>query len=263
MCISNTQSMMNPIRLSRRTAPVASLFGLQLFFALVLLGGALLPEPVLASPRYNLGSVPDQTVWSGSSREFSLHWANRSGVVMLVEATPAPEGTLILEPLNDTDWQFQFTPAESDVTSFQVVVTALEGGQQTSQSWEMAPQAVLPPEADFFGSGPHTQAPIPPYGVTVFDQTDPVPALLNYEQQDLHRVRIVGEIVEIEAGHANGLFEAYFDGTRRDPAGDGDHRGARRLSQCCQSQADRGDHLSPGTGVRGRRSDPDDPARAN
>jgi hypothetical protein len=208
--------MMNPIRLSRGTAPDASLFVLHLFLALVLLGGALWPAAVLAGPRYNLGSVPDQTVWSGSSREFSLHWDNRSGVVMLLEATPTPTGLLTLEPLDDTDWRFEFTPAVSDVTPFQVVVTALEGGQQTSQLWEMAPQAMLPPETDFFGSGPHTQAPIPPYGVTVFDQTDPVPASLNYEQQDLHRVRVVGEIVEIEAGHSNGLYEAYFDGTRRD-----------------------------------------------
>jgi hypothetical protein len=107
--------------------------------------------------------VPDQSVWSGSSRAFLLHWNNRVGVLMLVEATPAPAGVLSLEPLDDTDWRFQFTPAVSNLT-----------------------------------------------------QTDPVPASLNYEQQNLHRVRIVGEIVEIEAGHPNGLFEAYFNRIRRD-----------------------------------------------
>ncbi|MCL4181578.1 MAG: hypothetical protein KJ072_28050 [Verrucomicrobia bacterium] len=197
----------------RPALPCRILLLLGLLFAL---GGVFGPAAASANPRYNLGSVPDQTVWSGSSLEFLMHWDNRVGVLMQVEATPPPAGLLTLEPLNDTDWHFRFQPAESDVTPIRVEITALDGGQQASQSWELAPQAELPPEADFFSSGPHTQAPIPPYGVTVFDQTDAVPASLNYEQRNLHQVRIVGEIVEIEAGHANGLYEAYFDGTRRD-----------------------------------------------
>lgn len=167
-------------------------------------------------PRYNMGSVPDQTVWSGSSREFLLHWDNRVGVLMSVEATPLPDGLLTLEPVDDTNWHFRFEPDDTDTTPIRVEVTAIDGGQQLTYRWELVPQAVLRPEADFFSSGPHTQSPIPPYGVSVFDLTDPLPVFMNYGQRNVHQVRIVGEIVEIEVGHANGLYEAYFDGGRRD-----------------------------------------------
>lgn len=170
-----------------------------------------------APARYNLGTVPDQTVWTGSSRFLLLHWDSQAGVGMTLTATPVPTGRLTLEAFDATDWLLTYVPAPDEKTPFLVAVTAAIGGQQRTQSWQFTPEPVLPPEADFFGTDAHTQPPaVSNHGVSVFDRTDPLPATLNYERQTLRHVRIVGETVEWEAGHPNGLFEAYGDGSRRD-----------------------------------------------
>ncbi|MBE7501109.1 MAG: hypothetical protein HS113_12520 [Verrucomicrobiales bacterium] len=170
-----------------------------------------------AAARYALGSVPDQTVWSGSERSFHLHWNDRPGVTMTVAASPAPAGPLILEPSAATDWRFHYRPAAADKTPFTVTVAASLGGETTAQSWQITPQPVLPPEAAVFGADQHTQ-PIPfaTAGIRVFDRPTPLAESLNYQQQILRDVRIIGETVELEANHPNGLYEAYGNGDRRD-----------------------------------------------
>lgn len=186
--------------------------------ALALTGARLLPAQEAPTPaRFNLGTVPDQTVWAGSSRFLLLHWNGQTGVTMTLTAAPAPVGRLTVEPFDATDWLLTYVPAPEDTTSLTLTVTATAGGAQQIQSWKMTPEPVLPPEADYFGTEKHTQPPaVSNYGVKVFDQPDPLPADLNYARQTLHHVRIVGETVELEPGNPNGLYEAYGDGSRRD-----------------------------------------------
>lgn len=168
--------------------------------------------------RYNLGVVPDQTVWEGSTRFLLLHWDDRTGVTMAFTASPQPQGILSLEAYNETDWILQYAPAAGESQPFTLKVTATLGAGETSQSWQMDPEPVLPPEEDFFGTDAHTQPPaVARYEVDIFDRPDPLPASLNYEPvRTVRQVRLVGETVEIEAGHANGIYEAYCDGSRRD-----------------------------------------------
>ncbi len=168
-------------------------------------------------PRFALGTVPDQTVWAGSARFLLLHWNDQPGVVMTLEAAPVPAGRLTLEALEGPDWLLSYVPAPEDTTPFTVTVTAVAGGQQKAQSWQLSPEPALPPEAAFFGTDVHTQPPaVGRHEISLFDRPDPLPATLNYQQQTLREIRVVGETVELEAGHANGLYEAYCDGSRRD-----------------------------------------------
>lgn len=176
-----------------------------------------LPAQLQELARYELGAVPDQTVWGGSTREFLLHWEDRPGTAMTFFASPEPHGTLSLVPAGGGDWRLSYTPDAADKAGFELTVTATDAGESTSQGWEMAPQPVLPAETDYFRSGPHTQAPVNHYDVEVTDTVDPVPVRRNYADRELHTVRVVGEVVEIEEDHpGNNLFEAYFDGNRRD-----------------------------------------------
>jgi len=186
--------------------------------ALALTGTRRLPAQEAPPPaRFSLGTVPDQTVWAGSSRFLLLHWNGQTGVTMTLTAAPAPAGRLTVEPFNATDWLLTYVPAPEDTTSFTLTVIATGRGAQQVQSWKVTPEPVLPPEADYFGTEKHTQPPaVSNYSLKVFDQPDPLPADFNYARQTLHHVRIVGETVELEAGNPNGLFEAYADGSRRD-----------------------------------------------
>lgn len=187
-----------------------------------LTASTLLLQPVLCAQgteaaRYALGTVPDQTVWSGSTRFLQLYWADHPGVDMSLSANPPPVGRLTLDAFDGSDWMFSYAPDPADVTPFDLTVTATADGQQFSQTWQMSPQAGLPPEADFFGTEQHTQPPaIATYEASVFDQTGPLQVALNYQTSPPHIVQIVGDTVVLEQGHENGLYEAYCDGNRRD-----------------------------------------------
>ena len=170
-----------------------------------------------AAARYALGTVPDQTVWVGSTRFLQLHWDNRTGVVMTLTADPAPTGHLTLAPFEGPDWMLSYAPDPADFSPFNLTVTAKADGQQASQTWRMSPQVTLPAEADFFGTDQHTQPPtVATHEVSVFDQVEPLQASLNYQSSLPHNIRIVGESVVLQQGHENGLYEAYCDGARRD-----------------------------------------------
>lgn len=168
-------------------------------------------------PRYALGTVPDLTVWSGSTRLLLIHAGDPAGAVLTLQAAPPPQGPLSLELYQEPDWLFRYSPAPQDKTPFTVTVTATKNGQTTAQSWQVTPEPVLPPETDFFGTEKHTQpVPISTSGIEVFDQAEPLKASLNYQSQFLHHARIVGDTVVLQANHANGLYEAYCNGDRDD-----------------------------------------------
>ncbi|MFC7338033.1 hypothetical protein ACFQY0_12645 [Haloferula chungangensis] len=191
-------------------------FPLSLTSSLValLISGSLLAQDLA---RYDLGAVPDQTIWGGSTREFLLHWNDRPTSTMTFTVSPEPSGSLTLAEVGGGDWRMAYTPAAEDKQPFVVTVSASDGGESALQSWEMAPQPVLGPEADYFRSGPHTQAPVSHYDVETIDSVDPVPSSLNFESRNLYSVQVIGEVVEIEEDHPqNNLFEDYFDGSRRD-----------------------------------------------
>jgi len=160
-------------------------------------------------PRYELGEVPDQTVWSGSSRRFLVHSA---GAPLTLTASPQPQGVLTLEPHLESDWLFRYLPALADRSSFNVTISG--GGR--SQSFAVTPQPSLPPEVSVFQTDQHTQPLISTHEVNVFDQASLFPENLNYTNRIVHEIRIVGDTVELEEDHENGLYEAYGNGDRRD-----------------------------------------------
>jgi hypothetical protein len=169
-------------------------------------------------PRYTLGTVPDQSVWS-HGKSLLLHWNNLPDISMDLQINPTPLGSFALAPVNSTDWQFSYLPDPSDRLPFTVTITARNDADSMTDSWTMNPQASLTPEASSFGTQGHTQ-PVAAntYSVSVFDQPRPLKEALNYATDFLHDIRIVGEDVEITEGHENGLYEAYFNGDRRDLA---------------------------------------------
>ena len=180
--------------------------------ALVVAGGLGLRAQTDAPPRYELGNVPDQTVWSGSSRTFLVYSPGGANALLTVAASPQPRGALTLEPFQDSDWLFRFAPDPADVAPFNVTIS----GGGVSQSFIIAPQPTLPPEASVFQTDQHTQPLISTHEVSVFDQPTLFKEDLNYVNDIVHHVRIVGETVEFEEGHENGLYEAYANGDRRD-----------------------------------------------
>ena len=61
--------------------------------------------------RYKLGEIPDQTVWSGSSRLFLVESSGNAGAVLNLQAAPGPQGTLTLDLHEESQWLFRFVPA--------------------------------------------------------------------------------------------------------------------------------------------------------
>ncbi|MFM1941204.1 MAG: hypothetical protein RI897_186 [Verrucomicrobiota bacterium] len=169
-------------------------------------------------PRYSIGTVPDQSVWP-TGKTFLLHWNNLPDISMDLQLDPAPLGAFSLAPLNAIDWEFTYLPDPADRLPFTVTITASNGPDSLTDSWIMNPQASLQPEASSFGTQGHTQ-PVAAntYGISVFDQPRPLKEVFNYGTNYLHDIRIVGETIELTEGHENGLYEAYFNGDRRDIA---------------------------------------------
>jgi hypothetical protein len=160
-------------------------------------------------PRYNIGTIPDQTAWCNGTNQFCIHWNANPGASFTVGTYPQPVGLISLVPFQGTNWLFQYVPAAADKTPFTVTLTASLGNQTLSQSFTTTPQPVLPPEQSVFGTDQHTQPmPILTYGTKVFDRESLGNENLNYQSAKVHSVRIIGETVEIEAG--NSLYEAYF-----------------------------------------------------
>jgi predicted nucleic acid-binding Zn-ribbon protein len=180
--------------------------------AFVMADGRAVRAQTIVPPRYELGEVPDQTVWSGSSRSFLVYSAGGAGAALALTASPQPQGVLTLEPHLESDWLFRYLPAPADSSSFNVTISG--GGQ--SQSFVIAPQPSLPPEASVFQTDQHTQPLISTHEVSVFDQASVLRENLNYQNRIVHHVRIVGETVELQEDHENGLYEAYANGDRGD-----------------------------------------------
>ncbi len=159
-----------------------------------------------------LDAIPDQAVWSGGTNEFLVHWTGITPVTFTIEAFPPPSGNLSLVARSANDWFFQYVPALADKAPFTVTITASASGQIVSQSFLLTPQLNLPPEQTVFGMDRHTQpVAVTTYGMTIFDRESLQPEPLNYQTGTVHSVRIIGETVEIQAGHANGLYGAYFN----------------------------------------------------
>jgi hypothetical protein len=137
-------------------------------------------------------------------------------VSFTVGAVPEPNGPISLEYFEGSDWLFRYVPDSSDKADFTVTLLASLGAETLSQSFVITPEPILPPEQTVFGTAEHTQPVITTHEIQVFERKNPVLEDFNYQNLETYRVQIVGEIVEIEAGHGNGLYETYFDGSRRD-----------------------------------------------
>ena len=165
---------------------------------------------------YELGGIPDQTVWSGSTRSFLVYASGGAGATFTVQTIPTPQGSVTLEPHESPNWLFRYSPVAGEVRPFEVRITA-SAGEPSSQTFTISPEQVLPPERTVFATGEHTQPPaISQSEVSVFDEPSLLPEALNYQNSIVRNVQLVGDEVVIEAGHGNGLYEAYFTGDRLD-----------------------------------------------
>jgi hypothetical protein len=158
-----------------------------------------------ALPDYELGAIPNQTVWHSSSRAFQI-----IGGPFSMTVANAAKGPVELAPNTTGQWIFRYAPDPADIKPFNVAVAA----GANSQTFTITPQPNLAPEQYVFPTDKHTQPAISTYELSISDSPTPLPEELNYTKQFLRNVRVVGETVEIQAGHQNGLFEAYSD--RRD-----------------------------------------------
>jgi hypothetical protein len=160
-------------------------------------------------PSYNLNSIPDQTVWSGSSRSFIIRAA---GGPMVVNASPVPAGDLTLESLGTNgDWLFTYQPAPSDILPFDVTISVAPLAFTT---FTITPQPILPPETSVFGTDQHTLPVVSKGEPQSFERNSLLAQALNYETAIVKYVRFVGDAIVLEAGHTNGLYDAYCDGRR-------------------------------------------------
>jgi hypothetical protein len=167
---------------------------------------------------YDVGAIPDQTVWHGAISNFLVNWDHTPSVSFSMEADPQPNGAISIEPFEDAYGLFTYVPDAGDKTPFTVTIVASLGVQTTSQSFVMTPQPNLMPEQTVFGTHDHVPPVVTTYEIKVFDRE-----ILDEEENfnyhlntKTRSVQIVGENVEIEAGHDNGLYEAYFDGSQWD-----------------------------------------------
>lgn len=177
-----------------------------------------LPFPVQAiPPQYYLGEIPDQTAWHGTASNFLVKCDEMPSAIFSVVADPQPEGGISLEPSGVSgDWLFIYMPAPDDITPFNVIISASLGDQTVSQAFLISPQPTLQPEQSVFGIHEHVPPIVTGFEIQVFDQENPVAEQFNYETLKTRNIQIVGEEVVIASGHTNGLYEAYFDGSRRD-----------------------------------------------
>ena len=93
---------------------------------------------------YELGLIPSQTAWHDQSLEFLMPSAEAHAVE--VSSNPVPEGVLSLD--RDSGL-FRYTPAPADKFPFQVTFTRRD--VERSQTFEITPMPVLPPEVAVFG----------------------------------------------------------------------------------------------------------------
>jgi hypothetical protein len=181
------------------------------------LSGCPLPPGLV---RYWIGAIPDQVAWHNGRIQFLVSAPDMPSASFAVETNPQPGGTISLEPVAGSDyWLFQHVPAATDKADFTVTIVASVDGRTMSQSFVISSQPILPPEQTVFGTAGHTPPPITTYETETFERKSLVPENFNGENLETYRVQIIGETVEIEAKHANGpngLYEAYFDGNRRD-----------------------------------------------
>jgi hypothetical protein len=97
-------------------------------------------------PRYDIGAIPDQTVYVGYSCRFDLYSsALGDGAVFTVWAEPVPSGAFILDPAAGT---FEYIPVAEDRKPFDITFKATKGGASVSQTLLFEPLAELPAEAD-------------------------------------------------------------------------------------------------------------------
>jgi hypothetical protein len=180
------------------------------------LSGCPLTPPPPGLVRYWIGAIPNQAVWSNGTIQFLVSSRDLPSASLAMEVSPHPSGATSLEHFAGSDWIFRHVPDATEKTDFTVTVVASLGTQTRSQSFVINPQPVLPPEQTVFGTAEHTGPVITSYETETFERKSLVPESFNGQSLVTYRVQIVGETVEIEAGHENGLYEAYFDGNRRD-----------------------------------------------
>ena len=164
--------------------------------------------------RFNMGSIPPQTVWHDSSCEFLLHWDETTSTSFNASADPQPTGDLTLEPSSPSDWHFGYTPDIEDKRPFTVTITATSGDESVSQSFEITPMPKLAPEQTIFRTGQHTKpGPLDPKDVHItivdtkihYDRANK-DFYFNYKKPEpddpveVRNVSIVGETVVFEEG---------------------------------------------------------------
>src|SRR5690606_21261348 len=143
------------------------------------------------------GEIPDQTVWSGSSRAFLVHSTQNPQGILTLNTAPEPQGTLAFQQQEEEEqWLFRYVPSSDDLQPFQVTIS----GPGETQTFTVTPQPSLPPETTVFATGEHTgPVLISSSEASVYESLSPLPEPLNYQNEIVRHIRIVGDHVEVEA----------------------------------------------------------------
>jgi len=160
---------------------------------------------------FNVGQIPNATVWHGQSLEFFVRSEDLGGQTSLTATPLTPTtGTFTFD---SSTGRVRYSPSAEDKRSFIVRFVATLAGQTRTQDVEITPMPHLPPEETTFGLMPVHPLPDPEskdYIVRneILSETE---ESLNTQLRKTRTVVLMGEDVVFQRGHPNGLFDSYHD----------------------------------------------------
>jgi len=107
-----------------------------------------IPEDTLFS--YRLGEIPDKVVHHNSVCRFRYYWDGHPGANYFYNVLDRVDTALILEP-EDTAAIFNYTPVQTDLFSFNVEFSAIDGNDTVRQTVLFTPVPLIKAEQEFIG----------------------------------------------------------------------------------------------------------------
>lgn len=160
---------------------------------------------------YNIGQIPDATVWVGQTLEFSVYSQDLGNpATFFASPLTAVRGML---SINATTGQFRYTPVPEDKRTFTVRFVARAGARAATQDVQITPQQHLPAEQATFGLAPLHPLPDAESDDYIIRHETTSETEINFNTQPrlIRDVVLMGKDLVFQRGHPNHLFESYND----------------------------------------------------
>ncbi|UCG49377.1 MAG: hypothetical protein JSU94_06260 [Phycisphaerales bacterium] len=160
---------------------------------------------------FNIGDIPPSSVQHGDEYAFLVKWEGHAWATYSMTLDPPPAGAISLSPVASGHLGlalFDYVPDPCDKFPFTVCLTADDGAEIVSQSFEIIPMPNLAPEQEVFDPSKHTGAEtLEIDDVEVSWEQSLSVVSMNYGDYKPYSYRIMGSTVVIEDGHENGLYD--------------------------------------------------------